>query len=326
MHDQPPSQQSAQPDQPTRRSIRKSLRLRTGPGRLSIHDPRRLDTTQLRAIKAPLRHETRAMEPLDVEGIAARAQGRGRPGLVVRRWLASALARPRLSWSSLAVPFVLFLGAVLATVNIGTRQDTESAEVRDLVSLAQSRSDKFAQAERVNQDLREQVAQILNRTPPGALPVQNEARSVAAGRAAVTGPGVRVQLWDAKVPDTGPGEFTNDDYVVHQGDIEAVLNALRAGGAEALAVQGHRIVSTTSIRCVGNVLYINGFHYSPPYVVEAIGEPAALTAALESSREVQIYRQYVQVLGLGWDLIPVDALSIAPHTGANVLLYAKVSE
>ncbi|MDO4792055.1 MAG: DUF881 domain-containing protein [Buchananella hordeovulneris] len=326
MQDSSQPAQEPGPGEPTRRSVRDSLRLRKGPGRLSIHDPRRLDTTQLRVISAPLRHETRVYEQLDVEAIAVRAQGRGAPRVVFRRWLRAAFARPRFTWNALAVPVVMLLAAALITANIGTYQDREPSEVRDLASLAQSRSARHREAEARNEALRAEVRRLVAAEPAAAGPQVDTASALAAGRLAATGPGVRVQLWDAKVPAAGPGEFSNDDYVVHQSDIEGVLNGLREGGAEAISVQGHRVVSTTSIRCVGNVLYIDGYHYSPPYVIEAVGEPDRLMRAVESSKQVQIYLQYVKVLGLGWELSPVDSLNVVPHRGANVLLYAKVSE
>src|SRR5690606_25352417 len=84
-----------------------------------------------------------------------------------------------------------------------------------------------------------------------------------------------------------------DSLVVHQQDLEAVINALWAGGAEAMTLQGQRVTVSTAFRCVGNVLSLGGRVYSPPYRVEAIGDPNALTAALDASREIQVYRQWV---------------------------------
>ena len=62
--------------------------------------------------------------------------------------------------------------------------------------------------------------------------------------------------------------------VVHQQDIQAFVNALWAGGAEAISLQGQRLISTTGIKCVGNTVVLDGVPYSPPYVIEAIGDPA----------------------------------------------------
>src|SRR5699024_3476655 len=88
---------------------------------------------------------------------------------------------------------------------------------------------------------------------------------IAAGRVPVEGSGVTVKLWDAPLRDPVPEGVRLDDLIVHQQDLEAVINGLWAGGAEAMAVQGHRVTSRSSIRCVGNVLLIDGSVYSPPY-------------------------------------------------------------
>ena len=52
---------------------------------------------------------------------------------------------------------------------------------------------------------------------------------------------------------------------MHQQDIQAVVNALWAGGAEAMTIQGQRVISTTGIKCVGNTVVLHGVPYSPPY-------------------------------------------------------------
>src|SRR5699024_12559836 len=108
--------------------------------------------------------------------------------------------------------------------------------------------------------------------PPGA-------EEPAAGRVAVEGPGAVVKLWAAPARDPLPDGVGFDDLIVHQQDLEAVINALWAGGAEAMAVQGHRVTSSSSIRCVGNVLLIDSSVYSPPYELSAVGDPRALTSS-----------------------------------------------
>ncbi len=62
---------------------------------------------------------------------------------------------------------------------------------------------------------------------------------------------------------------------MHQQDIQAYVNALWAGGAEAITLQGQRLISTTGIKCVGNTVVLDGVPYSPPYVIEAIGDVGA---------------------------------------------------
>ena len=77
--------------------------------------------------------------------------------------------------------------------------------------------------------------------------------------------------------------------VVHQQDIQAVVNALWAGGAEAMTIQGQRVMATTGIKCVGNTVVLHGVPYSPPYRIAAVGDPADLLAALAASDYIDAY-------------------------------------
>lgn len=170
--------------------------------------------------------------------------------------------------------------------------------------------------------LREEVATLLaDQQDPAEV---DELLEFAAGTSAVTGPGVMVSLWDAPTPVKLPQWASLDDLVVHQQDLEGVMNALWAGGAEALMVQGHRVTTTTSVRCVGNVLLIDGATYSPPYEISAIGDVEALQASLMDSPSVQIYLQYVEALNLGWEVRTDDALEM-PADDSNLSMdYARV--
>ena len=64
------------------------------------------------------------------------------------------------------------------------------------------------------------------------------------------------------------------------------MNALWAGGAEAMTVQGVRITNRTVIRCIGNVILVDGTSYSPPYVIQAIGDPDTLRATVTANPRI----------------------------------------
>ena len=115
------------------------------------------------------------------------------------------------------------------------------------------------------------------------------------------GPGLVVTLNDAQRDAEGrfPRDASPDDLVVHQQDIDAVLNAMWSAGAEGIQMQDQRIIGTSAPRCVGNTLLLNGRTYSPPYVITAIGDAPAMQAALSAAPLVTLYRQYVVRFGLG---------------------------
>jgi uncharacterized protein YlxW (UPF0749 family) len=114
--------------------------------------------------------------------------------------------------------------------------------------------------------------------------------------------------------------------VVHQQDIQAVMNALWAGGAEAMALMDQRVISTSAFRCVGNVLRLQGQVYSPPYTVRAVGDPKQLRLALELSPEVSAYRAAAATVGLGWDVSGHEKMRLPAYAGATELRFATVPD
>ena len=140
----------------------------------------------------------------------------------------------------------------------------------------------------------------------------------------VTGPGVTVRLDDAP-PDTRREDAEADILVVHQQDLQAVMNALWAGGAEAMMLMDQRVISTSAFQCVGNVLKLHGRVYSPPYVVRAIGNPDDLRKGLNASPAVQLYLRDAAEVGLGWSVTDADEpLELPAYSGATELSSATV--
>lgn len=156
----------------------------------------------------------------------------------------------------------------------------------------------------------------------GSLQRELDEAASQAATAPVEGPGVRVELADAP-PDFHPAGVPDDALVVHQQDIQSVVNALWAGGAEAMTIQGVRVISTTGIKCVGNTVVLHGVPYAPPYVIEAIGDADALEASLESAPAVQIYRQYVDAYGLGWEQTRDEGLEMPGFGGSLGIEHAR---
>ncbi len=102
-----------------------------------------------------------------------------------------------------------------------------------------------------------------------------------------------------------------------------MVNALWAGGAEALQIMDQRVISTSAVRCVGNTLILQGRVYSPPYLVRAIGDPDRLTLALDSSVNVQLFRVYVDRYGLVYRTQTNDSIRLRGFEGSLDLLFAK---
>ncbi|ACV05115.1 DUF881 domain-containing protein [Kytococcus sedentarius] len=138
----------------------------------------------------------------------------------------------------------------------------------------------------------------------------------AAGLSEVSGPGLEVVLDDSPLRgDEVPEGFGANDLVIHQEQLQAVVNAMWAGGAEAVQLMDQRLVSTSAVRCVGNTLILQGRVYSPPFVVRAIGPADDMRAQLDASLEVQLMREYTSLLQLGYTEDPVDSMTVPAFRG-----------
>lgn len=228
------------------------------------------------------------------------------------------------AWGAVGVAGVLAFAGLLFAANARI-SGGDARGANDLPGLVQAELDRAQVAQSEVSTLRSEVDQLTDQQATQA-PLDSagsQQLAVTAGWVPVSGPGVEVRLTDAPAGAARPDWATNDDLVVHQQDVQAVMNALWAGGAEAMALQDQRVVSTSAFRCVGNVLYLQGQVYSPPYVVRAIGDADALMAALDASPEIQVYREYVDAVGLGWSVSTVDDMLLPGYDGPAELSYAS---
>lgn len=224
--------------------------------------------------------------------------------------------------TSLTVGVVAFVAGLLFATSASVFAGQESGTHRDLTSLVEEEGKRYTELTENVDELRGEIA-ALQAAGEVPAPVLSAGSALAVGLAAVEGPGVSVTLSDA--PSTATSD-NPDDLVVHQQDLQAVVNALWAGGAEAMSIQGQRVIATTAVRCVGNVLLLNGRTYSPPYRVEAIGDVSSLIRALDADPAVELYRRYVDVFGLGWNVSASDDLAIPASTGSRTLSFAEPAE
>jgi uncharacterized protein YlxW (UPF0749 family) len=218
------------------------------------------------------------------------------------------------------------VGVLLVTSAItsgGT--DLRPGRYDDLADLARAETQRVQALRARVDDLNAEVELLGQQVSSPAL--RREQRRIArlqapAGLTAVEGPGVTVTLQDApeSVRESAGDQVSNT--IVHQQDIQAVVNALWLGGAEAMTLQGQRVVSTTGIKCVGNTVLLHGVTYSPPYVVSAIGDVAAMQASIASSRYIGAYLEAVDQDQLGWELDVEHRLTAPAYDGPTDLSFA----
>jgi uncharacterized protein YlxW (UPF0749 family) len=209
------------------------------------------------------------------------------------------------------------LGFLLVTAAGTARADRRAAEPRKtkLISLIEARRSQVGDLDAAVAKLRGDVAtaerRVARATRADADSAAAEERlALVAGTTAVRGRGLEVRLADA-----GKRARSADDAnagTIHDVDVQLVVNALFAAGAEAVAVNGNRVVATTAIRAAGDTLVVNFRPLRPPYRVTAIG---ADRSAFDHSEIVQRFRQWTKLFGLSFSVARRDTLTVPAFTG-----------
>ena len=142
---------------------------------------------------------------------------------------------------------------------------------------------------------------------------------LAAGMTDVVGPGIEVVLEDSTAANISGDEA---DYLIHDSDILSVVNELRDAGAEALSLNGNRILATSEIRCSGSVVTINGRRTSAPFVIDAIGDTDTMfNALMMRNGVVDVLKQWsIQV-----SVTEVDELLVPAYDGTIEYRYAQTA-
>ncbi len=190
-------------------------------------------------------------------------------------------------WQISAVCFIL--GLILAAAVVTAGQVARSGKGPRIAGFSYDLNNEFKQAtekkesefETVIKQKNEYISKLEDRMSRGTSAsslIHKELLETQfnAGLTDAIGPGIRITLTDSQRPPVVGNDGFKLSILIHDSDINAVVNELKACGAEAISVNRQRIVASTSIRCVGPVIHVNGVPSAPPYIIEAIGDPDGL--------------------------------------------------
>jgi uncharacterized protein YlxW (UPF0749 family) len=144
---------------------------------------------------------------------------------------------------------------------------------------------------------------------------------IAAGLIALTGTGIVIQLEDSREPV--PQDGSEADYLVGSRDIRAVVEQLWHSGAEAIAVNGERITTTTAIIDVGSSLLVNSAYLTPPYQISALGAPDLYDKLSASPGFVDFVRARGEGYGIQISLAEPESVDIPAFVGTVTLRYSR---
>ena len=186
-----------------------------------------------------------------------------------------------------------------------SQEKTKNEELREQLLQLKGEVDKYRsisqESGNISQVLTEQLGNAEN----------------LAGLTDVVGPGVIVTMRDAT--DRDPNR-ASENYTIHDGNIRDIINELLASGAEAISVNGERVIATTSIRCVGPTVTINNTRYAEPYIIRAIGDPKTLEAGLLiKGGLVEVLRSWNNIV----DVQTSDKIEIDAYKGMTVFEHLK---
>jgi uncharacterized protein YlxW (UPF0749 family) len=245
--------------------------------------------------------------------------------------MAKAGTHARQRWPLAVLGIFAFTGYLFVAASVSADGGDLRPAGGDRASLAQERKHRVDErredARHLRNDIDELSASVSNATLK-KLRARAKALEGPSGLSAVHGPGIRVTLQDAPATLDPPDGEDPNLLVVHQQDIQAYVNALWAGGAEAVTLQGQRLISTTGIKCVGSTVVLDGVPYSPPYVIEAIGNADAMNTAINTSPATITYAQYARDPNyqLGLDIQYLDKVKAGAYAGTVSLRYAKATD
>lgn len=174
------------------------------------------------------------------------------------------------------------------------RNKTLREEMQGIQKELQDFESSFSSGEEAYSDLAAEAEKL--RRYIGVMPVE--------------GVGLKVVLEDGEY---GAQAVNPNDYIVHESHVFQVIHEMYISGAEAIAVNGQRIHSNSTIVCTGPVIEVDGIKYPAPFIIEAIGDPEILAASLELSGGVL-------------DQLVNDNITVTMDEGQDIKMPALLSE
>lgn len=233
----------------------------------------------------------------------------------------------------MGTPLVVLISGGLFAVSAANSEGTDLRPGRytDLASLVQAEADAYDELQSRVAAVKAEVDRLtedVDDVGVNRLRGRIEELRDPAGMEPREGPGVTVTLSDAPqdlLEQASSKDLDPNLLVVHQQDIQAVVNAMWAAGATAVTIEGQRLITTTGIKCEGNAVQLQGVPYPQPYEIQAVGDPAAIAAALVADPAVAAYREDAEDpdLQVGWDLELEDHVEAPAYSGLTDVSYAK---
>jgi len=215
--------------------------------------------------------------------------------------------------------------AQLNTVNKSeeTIQGKREAELIDDLTALKTEYEELKQENEKNLKIVEEykTSSSNNSTLINSLNDQLNQMAALSGMKDVKGEGIVVTVDDS---DMAVSEnISTESMLIHDTDLRAIVNELNAAGAEAISINGERILANTAIRCVGPVIQVNGEKVAAPFSIKAIGNAKYLESALNIKGGIV---DSFEVYGIKIDITTEKSITISKYDGKLSFSKATVVE
>ena len=186
------------------------------------------------------------------------------------------------------------------------------------VQRAEELSERLKAAEKDRERLTAEIESLKGGT--AGFDKETQRLKNMAGETALEGKGVILTIDDSTIPTTKTGSDTTNLYVIHDEDLLRVVNELRAAGAEAISINGQRLIANSEIRCTGPTVVINETRLAAPFVISAIGNPQTMESSLKIRGGVL---ENFKFWGIKADLKQSDSVKVPPVKRGHQYEFAK---
>jgi uncharacterized protein YlxW (UPF0749 family) len=154
-----------------------------------------------------------------------------------------------------------------------------------------------------------------------ALKAELDRQKLLAGLTPVEGPGLLITLDDSDVQV--PSGADPNAYIIHEYDLRDVVNLLWMAGSEAVAINDERLVSHSSIYCLGSTVMVNDTRLSPPFFIRAIGNPKVQQGYLRNPSYLKDLKEKQRLYGLRFDVESAGTIRLPAYAGGFLIRHAR---
>ncbi len=234
----------------------------------------------------------------------------------------------------LPLAIVLFMTGILLMSALSALQSEadprSQSKAQNLIAMIETQEKELKDHEKTIEARRESLAKHQKDIASGEIEVRSlqselDHMKTLSGITNVEGKGIMVFLDDNTkgyeiAKSKNPEQTKPEDFLIHDKHLLYIVYELRVGGAEAISINGQRIVCSSDIRCMGTTIGVNTIAIGPPFVIRAIGDPDRMSKVLETKTS-----QYniLKMAGYPVRIEKKDKVTIGSYKGSYQFSYTE---